>query len=290
MLFSQIRPFIRYARYLHLNQTTLYDPHIPYDARLFYVMEGSGRIDVYTDSLCITYILNKGDVLLINSGIEYHLITPKNRVSYLALNFDYTFAHAALSIPVQPKPKASFQKEQVIEHVNFDDLQELNHTAYIKGVFEIERNLISIEEEYSHRVIYSDIKISSLLSETLIDLSRKLKFAPVSDNETKGKNMNPRVIIDYIYENYDKPLTNTDIGLLFGYHPNYISSLIKLYTGLPLHQYLMHIRIVRATNYLDMGTMSVGEIAKICGFGSLNYFSRYFKKFTGISPTEYGRQ
>ncbi len=286
MLFSEIRPFIRYARYLHLDSTTSYDAHIPYDARLFYVIDGCGQISALNN----TYTLNKGELIIINSGIEYHLIMPKNSVTYLAINFDFTHNHSELAIPIPPRTKNLFKEEQIIERIAFDDLPEFNHVIYLKNAFDIERNLIAIEEEYSHRVIYSNIKISNLFSEILVDVSRKIQFesSPGSSNNTR--NINPRIIIDYIYENYNKPLNNSDIGSLFGYHPNYVSSLVKMYTGLPLRQYMNHIRIVKATNYLDMGTMSVSEISKQCGFENLNYFSRYFKKFTGITPTEYMRQ
>ncbi len=286
MLVSEIKPFVRYARYLYLDSSASYGPHIPYDARLFYVMDGCGVMNAATAS----YTLNKGSLILINSGVEYHLSVPENSVTYLAINFDYTYAHSVLSVPIPPSSKNLFNKDQMIEHIAFDDFPEFNPIIHLKSAFELERILIDIEDEFSRRVIYSDIKISNLLSEVLIDTFRKIKFNPSSLISDNSRNINPRIIIDYIYENYNKSLTNTDIGTMFGYHPNYISSLIKMYTGLPLHQYLNHIRIVKATNYLDIGTMSVSEIAKECGFENSNYFSRYFKIVTGVSPSAYKKQ
>lgn len=46
----------------------------------------------------------------------------------------------------------------------------------------------------------------------------------------------------------------------------------------------------RATLLLRDGTFSVSEIAETLGFESASYFSRFFKKHRGISPTEYVRQ
>ncbi len=287
MLFSEIRPYIRFARYLRFDRTFSYAPQIPCDARLFYVLDGEGCIE----ALNIHYILKKGDVLLINSGIEYHIHTPKRSVSYLALNFDYTYAHASLSVPIPPMAKSLFQPEQVLEHIRFEDMPKLNEVTYLPNCMEIERTLISIEYEYSHRVVYSDIKISSLLCDILIDVCRKIRFEPVpSRSSTETKNISPRHIVNFVYEHFGEDLTNASIGSRFGYHPNYISNAIKEYTGLPLHQYLMHVRIVRATDLLNLGSLSVSEIAQICGFESLNYFSRYFKKCTGFTPTEYVRK
>lgn len=283
MLLQEIHPYIRYARYLHLDKTASYEPHTPLDARLFYVLDGSGCISACGNR----YTLSKGNVLMINSGVKYHLVTPENSISYLAVNFDYTFSNSSLSTPVPPKTEAFFRPEQIIENIHFEDIAELNELVLIKDMFEIEQKLIHIEYEYSHRFIYSDLKISNLLSEILIEIARKIKLQPLSGETSRPGKTNPRIIIDFIHENYNKPLTNADIGLAFGYHPNYVSELVKLYTGMPLHQYLLHIRLAHATDYLDTGTLNVNEIAKECGFGSIYYFSRYFKKFMGMSPTEY---
>lgn len=46
----------------------------------------------------------------------------------------------------------------------------------------------------------------------------------------------------------------------------------------------------RATLLLRDGTFSVSEIAEALGFESASYFSRFFKKHRGISPTEYVKQ
>ena len=46
----------------------------------------------------------------------------------------------------------------------------------------------------------------------------------------------------------------------------------------------------RATLLLRDGTFSVSEIAETLGFESTSYFSRFFKKHRGISPTEYVKQ
>ena len=47
--------------------------------------------------------------------------------------------------------------------------------------------------------------------------------------------------------------------------------------------------LLNAKDYLAQGGYSITEIAEKCGFLSVNYFSRFFKKHTGVSPKQYAK-
>lgn len=51
--------------------------------------------------------------------------------------------------------------------------------------------------------------------------------------------------------------------------------------------YRNSLRLLFAKDYLLMEGYSITEVAAKCGFNDINYFSRFFKKHTGISPSEY---
>lgn len=281
MLFHEINPFIRYARYLYMDSENTYLPHTPYDARLFYGQDGFGQIEVCGE----TYDIVKGCALIINSGIEYHIKTPDNYVSYIVMNFDYTQKFSYLKTPVPPGVRETYRKEQIIEKVSFEDMPEFDRVIYVKGLFQIEEKMQNIVYEYMRKFRFYDLKISGLFSEVLIEAARKIRLQPIeTGNEVVGR------IMDYIHENYAKSVTNAEIGTKFGFHPNYISDMIKVNTGMPLHKYLIHVKISHAVDCLDAGRLSVGEIAEKCGFGDIYYFSRYFKKIMGMTPTEYRRR
>ena len=55
------------------------------------------------------------------------------------------------------------------------------------------------------------------------------------------------------------------------------------------YEYLMKVRINKATYYLLESDMRIGEIAEICGFADQMYFSRVFAKRCGMSPSDYRR-
>lgn len=64
----------------------------------------------------------------------------------------------------------------------------------------------------------------------------------------------------------------------------------RQYSGITPMQYILTIRIANAQSLLATTTYNVTEIAEIVGYDNPLYFSRLFKKQTGISPTEYRRQ
>ena len=94
-------------------------------------------------------------------------------------------------------------------------------------------------------------------------------------------------LMDYIQQHYAEALTNAALGARFHYHPNYISRLIADRTGMPLHRYLLTIRIRQALSLLQTTALPVGEIARRTGFPNVSYFSHYFKKITGHCPGDF---
>jgi len=61
----------------------------------------------------------------------------------------------------------------------------------------------------------------------------------------------------------------------------------KQITGLPPGQYQIQIRLNKARSLLRNSPLSVADIAAQLGFESIYYFSRLFKKKTGLSPREW---
>ena len=76
---------------------------------------------------------------------------------------------------------------------------------------------------------------------------------------------------------------------------DYVRKLFKKETGLTPHEYLTAVRMERAKKIILSGVSNrysaytIGQIAEACGYAEPLYFSRVFKKYFGISPTDYAK-
>lgn len=69
-------------------------------------------------------------------------------------------------------------------------------------------------------------------------------------------------------------------------HNGFIAK-FKKETGYRPAEYVAAVRIGRAKELLMNTGMRVGEIAEACGFENMYYFSNSFKRYTGLSPSDF---
>lgn len=91
----------------------------------------------------------------------------------------------------------------------------------------------------------------------------------------------------YIQFNYQKNLTQDYIASLFYMNRSYLSTIFKQRTGMKFVDYLNHIRLEKAMEYLRLSDRKMYQIAKSVGYDNTKYFFRVFKKKTGITPEQY---
>lgn len=97
-------------------------------------------------------------------------------------------------------------------------------------------------------------------------------------------------VIRYIDHNYKREIALIELAQVVQVSPNYLSSLFKKETGINFADYLLNYRIDRAKELLLSTFSKTYEIAEQTGFANQSYFSRAFKKQTGIGPKEFRRK
>ncbi len=91
-------------------------------------------------------------------------------------------------------------------------------------------------------------------------------------------------MLSYIYENYAESITLEDISRAANISRSEAGRCFRKYMGYSPIDALIQYRLQTAHRMLGEKTLSLGEISFACGFNSVNYFSRRFKKVYGYTP------
>ena len=145
--------------------------------------------------------------------------------------------------------------------------------------------------------LFSESEIEIVISyiekfNTYIDLHKALEektdqyFFDIK-NQT-SENSTVFLIKQYIRENYQNELLSVkDISDHVYLSVSYICTLFKLETGKTLNQYITEFRIEKAKKLLNDSRNKILDISSKVGYSDGNYFSKSFKKYVGVSPSEY---
>lgn len=96
------------------------------------------------------------------------------------------------------------------------------------------------------------------------------------------------LIKDYISKNYSsETLSVKDISAHVFLSASYVCTFFKNETGQTLNQYLTEYRMEKAKNLLADPRYKIADISSRVGYSDGNYFGKSFKKYTGLSPSEY---
>ncbi len=279
MELKDINPFVRFSRFLTIQEHSEFSECCPIDARLFFVESGEGKIMVNDK----TFVMPAYSLIFINSGQNYRIL-PANSV-YNAINFDFTQKFSNFEAPIPPVNIENMGGKTPFERITFSDAPCFDKYCFLPDCYSLRQHFIKIMDTYEKKLPFYRLNTSIELSLIL------LKAAQKSEKRTQKKDgFNVEKIIEYVQNHYCEELNNTELSKMFHFHPNYINLEFKKHTGKSLHGYILELRILKSISLIESGFTDISEIAHSCGFGDSNYFSRYFKKKTGISPSKYAKQ
>ena len=269
MKYNRLNPLVRSAAlYERINRT---DECVGYDCRIFYVISGDITASVGGEKLGH---LSPGNLLYIPAGTPYKL--KSNYVRMIVLTLDLW---ADESSPMEKIPP--------VEKEKFDE------TLLRKADIEPFDKTILIKDAEGMRDEFSDLAriFTSGEGDYLDELSAKVKLILLRIAKENDESALPSQMImaldEYIRENCREEISNTEIGAIFGYHPFYVSNLLKEKKGITLRQYIISYRLKLAKSLLELTAKSTQDIAEECGFTDSSYFAKSFKSAFGVTPKEY---
>jgi two-component system response regulator YesN len=101
--------------------------------------------------------------------------------------------------------------------------------------------------------------------------------------------LSPKIwrVVGHLEQCFAQPLTLRSVAAIVGLHPDYLSRRFKREQGVGFHDYLLTVRLRRATMLLVTSTTSIKAISYDVGFRSPEVFSKAFKRFMSCSPGTY---
>lgn len=243
--------------------------------------------EVYeTDFLLLTqqYFYNKAVNLLCSKEYEKPVTMDK-----------FNFKGFSESVSILQIPKAfEMLTEYINKAIENKALTEFEIKTLIQNCF---YNVISTLEYIKSDVISSNSlkqecfnKIDS--AKHAEDLMAAYESILVSFNEIIDKqqtNINSHMInkiIQYIYEHYDEQLTLSYVSKLFNFNYHYLSSYFSSHNEEGFNEFLNKIRIKKACEFLNQD-IPISDISSMVGYSDQSYFSKVFKKFTGLTPSSF---
>lgn len=139
------------------------------------------------------------------------------------------------------------------------------------------------QKEVSQRKNFHDL--SSWLYETLSDLlDRTAGYA-----DARHANIIHRCI-QYIGTGYTEHLTLESAARALFLSPDYLSRIFSKETGTSFNRYLNNVRITKAKELIRSGNLRLTDISQMVGYDDQSYFTKVFRRITGMSPNEYRKK
>ncbi len=93
-------------------------------------------------------------------------------------------------------------------------------------------------------------------------------------------------MLRHILEHLSEPLRAEDVAKVVGLHPNYALNLFSGVMRVPMHKFVVRMRLIRARHLLFEGNLSIENVAFESGFSALSQFYVQFRNAYGLTPRQ----
>lgn len=255
---ENLLPFTLYAHIVRTMDRRSEKSNFHEEYELEYCHEGEGFVLV--DGQHIPFC--EGDIILIHPG-EVHYTYSENSLTYSALLFPKDiFMHLGMFQEQSPCFPHRIVSEDVARA-----FREICHLCEGEPTYKRARAISA-----------------------LIDLC--LAIAPHIQKHTDtpmGKNKTVSEALEYIRKHHAEPLTLNGIATALYQSKYTLCHLFKQYTGESIVTHIHRVRVGVACELLARGE-SVSDTAHAVGFENLSFFTKIFKRYQGVTPSDFQKK
>lgn len=164
--------------------------------------------------------------------------------------------------------------------------QELFIRMLQKAVYRLNKQL----EEPLQQDIKQTIRLSEAVQMIRWLTDRLLEQSTMSSDECLTFNPDMKIINAYIREHIYKIITSIDIARHLHLNPSYFSRYFKKISGINFTDHVHLIKMEEAKRLLAENNETAENTAFMLGYSDRAYFSKVFKKYTSMSPSEFKQQ
>lgn len=244
----------------HEHSTLLEHTHTDY-FQVYYILEGSGTFLV--DHAPVKFESGMYFFLMpgISHGIESVDVTGSETVRIAEVKFtvlDSEFNDALCKLPT------------VCHGTSL--LQDLIYQIFLESI---------------QRETYYENIVASMFTAWLYQVMRFHKNYSQSLNSGSIQPKPTTLIKQYMNQHYPEEISLDTLVQVTGYSKNYLCRIFHENVGMTINSYLNEVRISQAADMLAHTNLEVAEVGRRCGYNSVHYFIKTFKKIVGVPPGSY---
>ena len=242
-----------------------YHPEGRNDYQLLYIAAGKGHF--YFKGSKMATVVEKGNMVLFRPGEEqvyYYYVEDKTEVYWVHFT--------------------GWKVEQYLDSYDLPKKENVFFTGVSPDYPWIYNQMI--RELQLRRANYEDVN-KLFIHHIFLTINRYIKEGKQTKHETIS---DIERAVHYFNENYSKPITIEQYAQEHLMSVNWFIHSFKEVMHVPPMQYIVSLRIAAAKGYLESSNKNITEISNIVGYENSLYFSRLFKKYTGMTPSEYKKK
>jgi len=216
-----------------------------------------------------TTLTTTGNVHLLTPGPERSL-THRDQLDCIVLSIEPSYFYRAL------EDLRGSERIELIERFAWEDPQ-------IPGLIQ------ALRAETRSGVPTGRLFGQSIATALAVYLAQRYSSSPPRFRRHRGGMPRTRLnrVLEYIAAKLHEDLSLAALAEIAGMNLYYFSRLFKQSTGLSPHRYVLEQRISRAQQFLRSSDMTIFEASVRTGFADQGHFTKVFRRFVGVSPTEY---
>lgn len=263
----------------NLGVTGFIKMHAHPEIQFCYVTKGCVEFIVENER----YSVQKGEVVYINSSCVHMSRAQEPGSTYVCFNIKPEFLFPFLAGIDSHQYVHCFLNESNIKslYIRENEVWQCEVISLLKLIYRL-----YMEEEFGYEMRIASCVIQ--LWYTMIS-GNKEKVLNQSAEESPSQ-MRIKQAIQYIELNYNREIELQDISNVLGIGNEEVCRLFKKTLNITCFDYIGNYRIMKSMDMLTYTNEAISEIALKCGFNSFSYYTKYFKKKVGCSPSQYRKQ